>query len=41
MRNVALGQDAGIDGYISGERNYQNHPGVGIHIAQMGAGSDQ
>lgn len=38
MGNGVRGQDAVIDGYVSGERNYQN-PGVGINLAIMGAGS--
>ena len=40
MGNGVWGQDAVIDGYVSGERNYQN-PGVGINLAIMGAGSEQ
>ena len=40
MGNGVWGQDAAIDGYVSGERNYQN-PGVGINLAIMGEGSEQ
>ena len=32
MRNVALAQDAGIDGYISGERNFISEPHVLVFI---------
>ena len=32
MRNVALGQDVGIDGYISRERNFISEPHVLVFI---------